>query len=94
MVERPNILHTIPSPRANIGEVQRYQGILPFDKFIPYFMWEPGAYHVIREFFLEHTEYTHLMIGTDDIIVRPYHCLRIYKDLLEYDYPVIWVLFH
>jgi hypothetical protein len=83
------VLFCCPSPRANIVEVQKWQYKLPVDKFIPYFMWEPDAYHVAREFFLEHTEYTHLAIATDDIVLKPEHIQAIKRDLEEKDYPVI-----
>lgn len=84
-----NILHCIPSPRANIRQVQQYQGRLPYDRFIPYFMKEFDAYYCCRQFFLEHKEYTHLAIGTDDIIVKPEDMIQLGKDLEEKDYPIL-----
>lgn len=83
------ILHAIPSPRDNILEVLKWQHKLPFDLFIPKFLIESDAYHLVREFFLEHEEYTHLAIGTDDIVVKPEHLRQLEQDIVEYDYPVI-----
>ena len=89
MVNRVNILHVIPSPRDNIPQVLKHQADLPFDRFIPKFLKEVDAYHCAREFFLNHPEYTHLAIGTDDIIVTLDHINQLAKDLEEVDYPVI-----
>lgn len=82
-------MHVIPSPRANIPQVLRYQRDLPFDRFIPYFMKEVDAYQLARNFFLEHEEYTHLAVGTDDIVVYPDHIKQLAKDLEEHDYHVL-----
>lgn len=86
---RINILHAIPSPRDNIPQVLHFQKDLPYDRLLPKFMREVDAYYLIREYFLEHEEYTHLAIGTDDIIVRPDHILQLANDLAEKDYPVL-----
>jgi len=83
------ILHAIPSPRDNIQGVLDYQPDLPFDRFIPKFMPEVDAYHLVRDFFLSHKQYTHLAIGTDDIVVKPEHMQALAADLAEKDYPVL-----
>jgi len=83
------ILHAIPSPRDNIQGVLDYQPDLPFDRFIPKFMPEVDAYHLVRDFFLENKQYTHLAIGTDDIVVKPEHMLALAADLEGKDYPVL-----
>lgn len=84
-----NILHVIPSPRANVPAVLNYQRELPFDRFIPYFLKEVDAYALARDYFLEHKEYTHFAVGTDDIVVKPEHILHLAKDLEETDYPIL-----
>lgn len=52
-------------------------------------MKEADAYFLIRDYFLNHAEYTHLAIGTDDIVVRPDHIQRLASVLAETDYPVL-----
>lgn len=43
----------------------------------------------MRDYFLSHKEYTHLVIATDDIVVKPEHITQLQKDLEEHDYPVL-----
>lgn len=38
---------------------------------------------------MEHKEYTHLAVGTDDIVVKDNHLLQIEEDLEKQDYPVL-----
>lgn len=83
------ILHAIPSPRNNIPAVLKYQKKLPFDRIIPKYMREVDAYYVVRDYFLNHSEYTHLAIGTDDIVVKPEHIQQLHEDLKQTDYPVL-----
>lgn len=83
------ILHVIPSPRANISKVLEHQEKLSWDRFIPYFLKEVDAYNVSRDFFLSHPEYTHLAVGTDDIVVKQEHLDQLEKDLEENDYQVL-----
>jgi len=84
-----NLLLGRPSPRANIWEVDRHNKDLPCDKILPTYITEYIAYGLMRDFFLEHKEYTHLVIATDDIIVLPKHVKQLQRDLEKYDFPVL-----
>jgi len=43
----------------------------------------------MRNFFLKNKEYSHLVLATDDIVVKPEHINLLEKDLQKYDYPVL-----
>jgi len=77
------------SPRSNIINVEIWNEKLPCDKIIPRFTREHKAYAQMREYFLEHEEYTHLVLATDDVVVRPEHIDRLVDDLEEYDYAIL-----
>lgn len=84
-----NILLARASPRNNIPEVDNCNPDLPCDVLLVKYYFEYPAYKVLRDFFLEHKEYTHLVLATDDIIVRPDHVIQLINDLLEKDYPIL-----
>ncbi|MFI5405868.1 MAG: hypothetical protein ACHQ1D_05065 [Nitrososphaerales archaeon] len=50
---------------------------------------EVDAYKVCRDFFLEHTEYTHMAILPDDLLVDLRHVDRLVEDLEQFDYDVL-----
>jgi len=77
------------SPRSNIENVEIWNEKLPCDKIIPRFTSEHKAYKQIRDYFLSHEEYTHLVLATDDIVVHPKHIDILEEDLENYDYPVL-----
>ncbi len=77
------------SPRSNIENVELWNEKLPCDKIIPRFTSEHKAYSQMRQYFLEHEEYTHLVLATDDIVVLPEHIDRLQDDLEYHDYPVL-----
>lgn len=81
-------LIAIPSPRDLAAFAEAVER-LPADKLFVKYMPEKDAYDVIREFFLEHEEYTHLAILPDDLIVLPYHWAQLIFDLHEYQFPVL-----
>jgi len=58
----------MPSPRE-IPEVEESWDALPYDKYIVKNMLEKPAYQKGRDFFLEHEEYTHIVICPDDLII-------------------------
>ena len=76
-------------PRSNIPRVEAQNELLPCDKLLVRFIIEYPAYQFMRKYFLEHIEYTHLVLATDDIVVKPEHIERLQKDLFEQDYPVL-----
>lgn len=73
-------------PRLNIQEVE--EQILPCDVLKVCFLPEYQCFQEIRNYFLA-TDYTHLVIASDDIVVKPEHVIQLQKDLEEYDYQVI-----
>jgi len=77
------------SPRSNIEAVEHWNQFLPCDKIIPRFVTEFKAYKMMRDYFLRHTEYTHLVLATDDIVVHPKHVDMLIDDLELHDYPVL-----
>jgi len=77
------------SPRANIINVECWNDKMPCDMILPTFTTEWLAYQQMRNYFLEHEEYTHLVLATDDIVVLPEH-VDMLQDVLERnDYPVL-----
>ena len=84
-----NLLLFRGSPRSNIIHVESWNEMLPCDKLIIRFTAEYKAYKRARQEFLEHPEYTHLVIATDDIVVHPRHIERLQKALEEHDFPVL-----
>lgn len=59
-------------------------GRLPADKFFAKYYPEREAYTLIRQFFLAHTEYTHLIINPDDLVVTPETHEMLLEDIREY----------
>lgn len=57
-----------PSPR-DIVVVKKALDKIPVDKLIVKYYREKEAYKIIRDFFLEHKEYTHCVICPDDLVV-------------------------
>ncbi len=86
--KRPRILLGVPTP-FNFKLVEKYQEDLQVDIIKPKYYPEIEAYHIIRNYFLEHPEYTHLGIACSDIVVSPYAITLLEQDIMEYDYPVI-----
>ena len=68
------------SPRSDITEVESENQALPCDKLIIRYVGEFLAYKQARRFFLEHKEYTHLVLATDDIVVKPDNIKQLYDD--------------
>jgi hypothetical protein len=77
------------SPRSNIQEVEMWNNKLPCDVLNIRYMQEIPAYHLARNWFLEHKEYDYFVIATDDIIVKPEHVEQLQKDIDENPFPVI-----
>jgi hypothetical protein len=77
------------SPRSNIPMVEQYNDKFPCDTLIVRYTPEFRAYQIMRDYFLEHKEYTHFVLATDDMVVSPEHVTQLQKDLEEYDLPVL-----
>lgn len=82
------LLLAAPSPR-NIKEVQDEWDKINEDMLIVKHYQEYDAYQIIRNFFLEHTEYTHLAICPDDLIVTQKDVNILKRDIKKHDYAVI-----
>ena len=77
-----------PSVR-NIPAVLELWEKLPYDHLIEKYKMPLDAYQSARKFFLEHKEYTHIVVMADDLEVRPENIEQLKKDIIEYDYKVI-----
>ena len=82
------LLLGIPSPR-NIPPVTKHWPDLPCDRLIIKYHKEWDAYQALRNFFLEHIEYTHLGIASDDLVVKPDDVELLIGDIQRLDYPVM-----
>lgn len=83
-----NLLICSASPR-DIPEVMRERAKLTQDRFYMKYFKPREAYTRIRDFFLDNTQYTHLVIAPDDLVVYPSHVKQLEEDLKSFDYPVI-----
>jgi hypothetical protein len=70
----------IPSPR-DLSEFASATKLLPYDKLWVKYYPEIHAYYHARNWFLDHEEYTHLIILPDDLIVKPEHIERLLDDI-------------
>jgi hypothetical protein len=77
-----------PSPR-DIPEVRVAWDTLPCDKFLVKYQDEKTAYKLLRDFFLEHNEYTHMVICPDDLIVTKEVFKILSDDQTVFNYPVL-----
>ncbi len=89
MMPKSKLLLGRGCPRSNIPRVEYQNEFLPCDKLLVRFMHEYPAYKFMRKWFLEHLEYSHLVLATDDIIVMPEHIEQLIRDIELLDYPVI-----
>ena len=84
-----NPLLCIPSPR-NIKVVKECFDSLPYDKlWIKENFDEEEAYTILRNYFLEHKEYTHFVILPDDLLVPQATLQKLVTDLQKKDYAVL-----
>lgn len=84
----PNPLICSPSPR-DIPNFTDAISKIPCDRFFAKYYPEPEAYKILRDFFLASTEYTHMILTPDDLIVTPKDYEILSKDIEEFDYPVL-----
>lgn len=81
-------LFASPSPR-DIPQVIKCHQQLKYDRVYAKYFVERAAYWHLRNFFLQHPEYTHLILIPDDLVFTPDDVEQIYKDLQENDYPIL-----
>ena len=78
----------IPSPR-DIPEFFEATAFLLADKLWVKYHTEAKAYSAIRKYFVKHTEYTHLVLLPDDLIVQPADFARLVKDVKTHRLDVL-----
>lgn len=84
----PKLLVCVPSPR-DIPEVKEKWDNYSYDVLVAKYMLQLEAYTFLREYFLEHTEYTHLAWIPDDVVVNPEDLDELWSCIIENDYPVL-----
>jgi hypothetical protein len=62
---------------------------LPYDKLFAKYYEEIDAYRELKTYFMEHKEYTHMVIIPDDLIVHRDGFELLMRDLQEFDYPAL-----
>lgn len=77
-----------PSPR-DIPEVKQNQDTIECDKLLVKYYHAKRAYKIIRSYFLDHEEYTHLILHPDDLIVNNEHFNILKSDIERHDYQVL-----
>ena len=80
-----NFLLCCPSPR-DIKEVYVELIKCPYDRLYAKYFPETTAYRLMRDFFLSHLEYTHLMICPDDLVIKAENVEMIRAELEKQDY--------
>lgn len=78
----------VPSPRQ-IPEFQEAINKIDCPKLFAKYYPEPKAYEILREMFLDATDYTHMVIIPDDLIVSTHDFGTLGFDLMEFDFPVL-----
>ena len=81
-MEAIKILMGIPTPRDNVDGVSNNTYGLPIDVLTVKYFKEYVAYQIIRDYFLAHKEYTHLLIKGDDVIVTKKHYEQLLMDVI------------
>ena len=90
MSNKINPLICLPSPRDIPVVKEALDEIKDYDKlWMKYFYDELKAYELMRNYFLEHKEYTHLAIMPDDLFLDPESFYKLIEDLKKRDYPVL-----
>lgn len=84
----PKLLIGIPSPR-DLPDFLEATAKLKYDKYWSKYRIEYPAFKAIRDFFLEHKEYTHLAILCDDLIVKQEQAEILLHEAVEGDLSAI-----
>lgn len=83
-----NALICIPSPRDLWESKFCTDRIRGYDKFWVMYHYEPHAYTAMRDFFVSHQEYTHMVLVPDDLIYGQADIDQLARDIEQYDYPI------
>lgn len=80
-----------PSPRKIKPFEQRIQWLNKYYDIFreKYNFVEIDAYNTCRDFFLSHTEFTHLAIIPDDLLAEPRHVQKLLSEIEKKDYQVL-----
>jgi hypothetical protein len=85
-----NPLLASPSPRDIPDVLAAFNMSNMYDHYyVKYTEPEARAYKKIRTFFLDHDEYTHLILWSDDLVVYPNQIQTIVEDAKAYNYEII-----
>jgi hypothetical protein len=83
-----NPLICSPSPR-DIPEVRDAWNKIKCDKLLAKYYQEYDAYRNLRDYFITHEEYTHMVVMPDDLIVKPEDFNTLLENVKEYDFHVL-----
>ena len=83
-----NPLLCFTSPR-DISEVNEALDTIPCDKLILKYVHTTRAYKIMQRYFMDHKEYTHLIVHPDDLLVTKSHFDTLKMDIVDKDYQVI-----
>lgn len=84
-----NPLIAIPSARDLKPFAEATAKLTKYHKLWAKYYFEQEAYQEIRKWFLEHTEYTHLVLLADDLIIQQEHLDKLVSELEKHDYDVL-----
>lgn len=76
------------SPR-DIQEVKAGLDTIPCDKLILKYVHTTRAYKIMQRYFMDHKQYTHLIVHPDDLVVTKGHFDLLKMDIVNSDYQVI-----
>ena len=78
----------MPSPR-DIPDVVKWWPQIQHDKFVVKYKNQITAYTESKKFFLEHPEYTHIIVCPDDLEVTPEGVKQLLDDIRDFGYQTI-----
>lgn len=82
------LLVAIPSPR-DIPEVTDNWTTYSHDVIVVKYEVQHKTYKFLRDYFLEHAEYTHFCLMPDDLVVTTEQLDELWKYTVEFDLPVL-----
>ena len=87
-MQKINPLLCCPSPR-DIREVYEALRDTGYDRLYAKYYPEKTAYELMRRYFVDHEEYTHLVICPDDLVIKKEHMDALVEDLQKDDYACL-----
>lgn len=90
MASTPNIILCIPSPRDIPQVIESFNNVDNVDKlWVKYYTPEQEAYEEIRNWFIQHKEYTHLTLLADDCLLKPEYIDLLRTGIQKHNFPVL-----